>query len=185
MPMPATKLWTLDELHRLPEDGNTYELVHGALFVTPAPDAAHEELAACLHERLAPYVARHGLGRVYTPRSVIQRADSQVEPDRQVRAPWRGAASEWTSAPRPILVVEIASASTRRRDRMHKRQFYLEEGIAEYWIVDSDTRSIRVVRSDASETEESELLTWHPAGARDPLTIDVKEYFLEALGNAE
>lgn len=31
----ATKVkrWTIEELHSLPEDGNTYELIHGELFV--------------------------------------------------------------------------------------------------------------------------------------------------------
>ena len=27
--------WTLEELHRLPDDGNKYELVRGEVFVTP------------------------------------------------------------------------------------------------------------------------------------------------------
>jgi Uma2 family endonuclease len=36
--------WTLDELHRLPDDGNKYELVRGELFVTPAPVPVHERI---------------------------------------------------------------------------------------------------------------------------------------------
>jgi Uma2 family endonuclease len=32
-----TKRWTLAEVHRLPDDGNKYELVRGELFVTPPP----------------------------------------------------------------------------------------------------------------------------------------------------
>jgi hypothetical protein len=36
MEMPtATKLWGLDEVHSLPDDGNRYELVHGVQYVTP------------------------------------------------------------------------------------------------------------------------------------------------------
>ena len=31
------KRWTVAELHRLPDDGNKYELVRGDLFVTPGP----------------------------------------------------------------------------------------------------------------------------------------------------
>lgn len=38
MAMPNTaRPWTLEELHRFPDDGNKYELVDGELFVTPAP----------------------------------------------------------------------------------------------------------------------------------------------------
>lgn len=33
MAMATTrKVWTLEELHSLPDDGNKYELVHGELF---------------------------------------------------------------------------------------------------------------------------------------------------------
>ena len=48
MPTPAVAIpirqWTLDELDRLPDDGNTYELVHGELFVTPPPATDHEDV---------------------------------------------------------------------------------------------------------------------------------------------
>jgi hypothetical protein len=50
MPMATVpkKVWTLAELHSLPDDGNRYELVHGELFVTPAPTYEHEAIAAAL-----------------------------------------------------------------------------------------------------------------------------------------
>ncbi|MEO7359410.1 MAG: Uma2 family endonuclease, partial [Gemmatimonadaceae bacterium] len=64
-----TKQWTLAELRSLPDDGNRYELVRGALFVTPAPSNPHERIAARLTRILDPYAAKHGLGDVYRPRS--------------------------------------------------------------------------------------------------------------------
>src|SRR3954471_23794039 len=60
-----TTPWTLEELHRLPDDGNKYELVYGELFVTPAPSPSHEELIAILVHRLVGYVERWNLGRVH------------------------------------------------------------------------------------------------------------------------
>ncbi len=73
MPMAtATKRWTLEELHRLPDDGNKYELVRGDLFVTPPPTDAHETILARLTRLLDPYVAAHGLGFVYRPRAVLR-----------------------------------------------------------------------------------------------------------------
>ena len=57
----ATKRWTLEELHSLPDDGNKYELVRGELFVTPPPTDGHETIAARLTEILAPYVREHRL----------------------------------------------------------------------------------------------------------------------------
>jgi hypothetical protein len=53
----ATKVWTLEELHSLPDDGNKYELIHGELFVTPPPTDPHETIAARL-TRLLHLAAR-------------------------------------------------------------------------------------------------------------------------------
>src|SRR6476646_4325149 len=87
MSMPNTaRAWTLAELHRLPDDGNKYELVYGELFVTPAPTEEHETIAASLSRSLVPFVEAQGLGLVYHPRAVVQRRKSEVEPDIMVRA---------------------------------------------------------------------------------------------------
>ena len=66
-----TKQWTLAELHRLPDDGNTYELVRGVLFVTPAPTPPHQTIDARLNALLTPYVIQQRLGYVYHPRAVL------------------------------------------------------------------------------------------------------------------
>src|SRR5690349_7905773 len=89
--------WTLEQLHQLPDDGNRYELVHGELFVTPPPSVGHEELVAVLAKILHPYVAQWRLGRIYTPRAVIQASDSQVEPDLMVRQP--AITDDWSALP--------------------------------------------------------------------------------------
>jgi Uma2 family endonuclease len=177
-----TKRWTLGELHRLPDDGNKYEVVRGELFVTPAPAAEHEEIAVVFRRLLEPYVERESLGRVYTPRAVIQLRHSEVEPDIMVRRRAPGPPPTWRKAPVPMLVVEILSDSTRRRDHLQKRQLYLDIGVPEYWIVDGEERTIRVVRPDEPDVEHSDSLTWHPEGAAEPLALDVRAMFREALG---
>src|SRR4051794_26209806 len=83
----ATKLWTLPEVHSLPDDGNTYELVPGVLYVTPPPLDEHETIAARLARILDPYVAAQGLGLVFRPKAVFRIGkDVEVEPDLMVRA---------------------------------------------------------------------------------------------------
>src|SRR5262245_17507219 len=68
MHMPQrTSRWTLAAMHRLPDDGKKYELLHGELLVTPAPSPGHEGVAATLTELLVPYVKAHGLGQVRHP----------------------------------------------------------------------------------------------------------------------
>jgi Uma2 family endonuclease len=173
----TTKQWTLEELHSLPDDGNKYELVHGELFVTPAPSEDHETILASLSHALDSYVAANELGAVYRPRAVVRFDGSEVEPDLMVRAKRRAPAKDWDDAPTPILVVEVISGSTRRRDQVQKRGFYLEVGVAEYWIVDPERREIRVVRRGEPDVVATGELTWSPAGAGSPLVLRVSELF--------
>lgn len=173
----ATKVWTLEELHSLPDDGNKYELIHGALFVTPGPTDQHETIAARLARLLDPYVARQGLGFVYRPRAVFNVGGSEVEPDLMVRRPNTTAGAKWENAPRPSLIVEIASPSTRRRDRTTKRDFYLECEIPCYWLVDGDTRTITIVQAGRPDIVERETLRWNPDGASEPFIARCVDIF--------
>lgn len=173
----ATKRWTLEELDSLPDDRNTYELIHGELFVTPAPSDDHDTIAARLARILDPFVERNALGLIYRPRAVIQLADSQVEPDLQVRQPQADRRATWRTAPLPVLVVEVLSPSSRRHDRENKRRFYQELGIAEYWIVDPDARTITSIRAGRADVTSGSQMTWSPPGATETLTFDVAAVF--------
>jgi Uma2 family endonuclease len=167
--MPAaTKVWTLEELHSLPDDGNKYELIHGVLYVTPSPTDQHETIASRLTRLLDPYVAQQGLGFVYHPRAVLNVDGCEVEPDLMVRQPNTTAGAKWANAPRPSLIIEIASPSTRRRDRTDKRDFYLECDIPDYWIVDGEARTVAVVRPDRPDLVEHEAVRWEPSGSSEP-----------------
>jgi Uma2 family endonuclease len=183
MHMPAKiRRWTVSELERLPDDGNKYELVRGELFVTPAPSYAHETLASILVSILVPYVHAHSLGRVHTPRAVVRaRPDTEVEPDLLVR-PVAAANMTWDRAPLPLLVAEIVSDTTRRRDYIEKRKLYVDLGIPEYWIVDPEQRVVRVVRPSFDDLVVADMLTWLPQAASQPLVLDVRSVFREALG---
>jgi Uma2 family endonuclease len=175
------KRWTLDELHSLPDDGNKYELIHGELLVTPAPSVDHETILARLSALLVPYVAQHRLGIVYHPRAVVRVRSSEAEPDLMVRQPPRGRLkNDWEKVPLPLLVIEVLSPYTRRRDYVHKRQWYQEIGVDEYWIVDAEDRAITVIRSGMDDVRVSETLQWQPAGADAPLELRVAQLFEEA-----
>lgn len=171
--------WTLAEVHRLPEDGNKYELVRGELFVSPPPGDEHETIAARLNAILVPYVQAQGLGLVYRPKAVMRFDASEVEPDLMVRAPHpdrKKNDGDWDTAPIPILVVEILSGYTRRRDFSEKKKLYLDAGVAEYWIVDPEECEITVVRADTQRAERQRLI-WSPKGAASPLAFEVGSIF--------
>lgn len=178
MHMPsAVKQWTLEELHSLPDDGNKYELVRGALFVTPSPTYRHETVAARLSGILIPFVLHHGLGLVYHPRTVLRFQGSEVEPDLMVRASPRSNEETWDDAPVPILIVEILSPSTRGRDQVQKRNLYMDAGVAEYWMVDPERRVITVVGKGREDVVASETLAWSPEGADADLTFELVRVF--------
>jgi Uma2 family endonuclease len=171
--------WTLAEVHRLPEDGNKYELVRGELFVTPPPGDEHETIGAKLHAVLGPYVSEQRLGLVFRPHAVMRFEGSEVEPDLMIRAPHPNRKKndkDWNTAPIPILVVEILSAYTRRRDFNQKKELYLDAGVAEYWIVDPEEQTITIIQPDSMRVERQRL-TWWPTGASAALEFDINNIF--------
>ena len=178
VPVPTNaKVWTLEELHSLPDDGNKYELVHGELFVTPAPTVQHEVILARLTRLLVPFVEANGLGEVYRPRSVIQFRGSEVEPDLMVRESHPEPDAGWEAWPVPLLVVEVISPGTRRRDREQKKAFYREAGVTEYWIVDPERRNVTVVRVREDDHVQGDRVEWRPPGREAMLTVAVDNLF--------
>ena len=173
----ATKQWTLEEVHSLPDDGNKYELVRGELFVTPPPTDPHETIGARLTRLIDPFVEQHGLGFVYRPRAVMRFQGSEVEPDLMVRQVHPSAKARWDDAPIPILIVEILSPGTRRRDQVQKRSLYMDAGVAEYWMIDPERSAIVVVRPDVAELLVRDTMTWSPPGAPASLTFEVARVF--------
>ena len=184
MPMVTkTGGWTADDLDLLPDDGNRYEVVDGELFVTPAPSLPHQAVLGQLYLRLHEFVTAHRTGWVFfAPGDVHVDAKNRVQPDIFVvpRLAERRPAS-WKDAPRPILVVEVLSDSTGRRDLGPKRGLYSAAGIAEYWIVDWEARNVRVVRHGEPDVVAHDRIEWTPTGAAGSLAIDLHALFHEAL----
>ena len=90
-----------------------------------------------------------------------------------VRQPPDDPNASGVEVPLPILVVEVASESTRRRDRTDKRSIYAEAGIPEYWMVDGESRTVRVVRLSDEDVVAQESVTWQPTGVAAPLVIEL------------
>jgi Uma2 family endonuclease len=54
----------------------------------------------------------------------------------------------------PDIVVEVVSPRSEERDYREKREEYLELGIREYWIVDTEEQAILVLRRAAGRWSE-------------------------------
>jgi Uma2 family endonuclease len=187
MGMPATRTdWTVDMLDALEDDGQRYELIDGELFVTPSPALPHQLVAFVLATRLHHVLAKERLGTVVMSPSDIRRGDHQrnrVQPDVSVV---RGAPGAVRIFPLTlgdvVLAIEVVSPSSKRFDYEIKRTLYLNEGVAEYWIVEPIHRYVTRWRAGATDGERvTDTLTWTMQGLSSPLTITLPELFAEAL----
>lgn len=172
-----TRPWTRTDLARLPDDGNRYEVLNGKLLVTPQASVPHRDVALRLALSLKSYCEQHGLGRVFGP-GAVPFGKNEVQPDVEVVPNIAPPLPEkWEDLPFPILVVEILSDSTSRRDRGVKRDAYVGLGIAEYWIVDRHAREVTVVRPGRDDQLVKDTLHWQPRENAAALELSLAELF--------
>jgi len=178
MVMAVQHYYTAADLLGFPEDGNKYEVVHGELLVSPSPRMRHQRLVLRLGRRLSEYLELQPVGEAFPGGDVHFGGDSLVIPDLLIVDPESVARDDWTRISPPLLVVEVLSPSSTREDRFTKRRLYQEMGIPLYWLVDGDARMVEVWTPDtAFPAVQHETIRWHPAGATEPLVIDLRELF--------
>ena len=176
--------WTADDLQELPDDGNRYEVIDGELFVSPAPSLNHQEAVARLHRILADFLDRQRIGHAYlAPADVTFSPGRSVQPDVFVVPLVNGRRPRAFSEIKRLLVaVEVLSPATARADRVAKRRLFREEGVAEYWIVDPDSRTVERSTPDDPRPEIlAERLEWFPEGASESLVVDLVDYVARVL----
>jgi Uma2 family endonuclease len=179
MGMPATAYWTAEQVRALPEDGKRYETVHGELLVTPAPRALHQLVLGRLFIQLSNYLERAGVGHLFTsPADISWGEDTLVQPDLFVVPLEDARTLDWRVMQRLLLAVEVLSPSSARADRFAKRRLYQEVGVGTYWVVDADQRAVEVWTPKAAFPKvEHERVEWTPAGATEPLILQLSELF--------
>jgi Uma2 family endonuclease len=114
--LPVAPPFTYDDLRSFPDDGYRRELIDGQLIVSPSPIRLHQRCVGSLILLLS------------------QAAPPEIEvlPGPNITRP-------------PLLVVEVASPSTRRTDRTLKLATYEAAGVPSYWLVDPDGPTLTVV----------------------------------------
>lgn len=190
MAMPAHELharprrWTLAEVEALPDmPGRLRELIDGELIVSPGPALRHQSIVAALMLALDQFSREHRIGfTISGPADVVIAEETLVQPDVLVGPLSNGTLpSDWHEMGLPLLVVEVLSPGSIRRDRITKRALYARLGI-EYWIVDPGTRMFERYLPDALQPElYDETIIWSPAGHSETLAIDIPAFFATAL----
>ena len=136
---------TVDDYMALPVEGHGVELIRGEFAVSPSPQARHQIVVGNLLVALHAYLERRPIGKaIVCPLDVIFGPDTVVQPDliliRTERLPILTDRVRGT----PDLLIEVLSPGTVDRDRFVKRELYERNGVAEYWIVDPDARTVEV-----------------------------------------
>jgi len=119
-PADVGRPFTVEDLEAMPDDGCRYELVDGAMLVSPAPGWAHQEALGRLYILLR-MACPANLCVILAPFSVRQDQFNEVQPDLLV-----GRLGDMTekNLPRPpVLAIEIISPTSRL-------------GVRSYWLVD-------------------------------------------------
>jgi Uma2 family endonuclease len=154
----ASTRYTWQDVLLAPEDGNRYEAIGGELYVTPAPSLRHQRTSLRLSVALYRIVEEpvHGVVLAAPTGVEFPHTEEGAQPDLLVvsRARFGVLRRGWIRGA-PDLVVEILSPTTAPRDRGPKLDLYRRQGVAEYWIVDPEARSVEVWRlgTDAAEGE--------------------------------
>ena len=181
MPVLEPRLWTVKEIHALPDDGNRYECIDGELFVSPAPVARHQRALLTLAVALKNYAEAHGIGWLWiAPSDLTLGPRTVVQPDLRIHAGGPFATAE-QRAERCLLIAEVLSPSTAHLDRHQKRRLYLHEATDRYWIVDLASEIVEVWTAGEERPEiVHDILTWHPHGASEPFTLALPAFFADA-----
>jgi Uma2 family endonuclease len=122
------------------------ELIHGRLYVSPSPTPYHQIIALLIWEIFMKAVRQHGGAAYVAPLDVYLSDETVVQPDTIYISPQnRDVVQDWIRGA-PDIVVEVASPSTFRRDRVHKLPEYATAAVKEFWIVDPVMETIEFLR---------------------------------------
>ena len=175
----AVTYYTADLVRALPDDGRRYEVVHGELLVTPAPRHVHQRIVTRLVTALSRYLETEPVGEaLVSPADISWSTDTLVQPDVFVVLLQEARTLDWRQMQTLLLAIEVLSPSTARADRFTKRRLYQEVGVATYWIVDPEGKTVEIWTPDATlPIYERERVTWQPAGADEALTVRLEALF--------
>lgn len=147
----AVRRLSLAEWERLPED-ETGELVRGVVVEEEMPCHVHEAALVWLMGVLLPWCRANDARVLGSGLKYALGGDTGRMPDLSVflrgapRPPAQGAARM-----PPSIAVEVVSSTPAdaRRDRIVKLSEYAAFGVAWYWLVDPELRSVEMLELDA------------------------------------
>lgn len=144
------RLFTIEDMHDLPDDGCRYELSRGMLIAEPQPGGRHGLVVSRFAYVLMKYAERTGDGVVLTGDSgfvLAQNPDTLRAPDiAWVRlSRYAALTNDLGFLPlQPDLAVEVLSPSNRLGALRRKLRDYFEAGTRRVWFADPGKRTLTV-----------------------------------------
>lgn len=148
----------MDDVGLFRDRSGRVELIEGRLVEMAPAGAEHTDVASELHGQLYLALSKGGHGplRVLTQGTLKIADHSGPEPD--VFVARRQAGQKHYLAEDCVLVIEVA-VSSLATDKAIKRPLYARAGIAEFWLVEPEARSIRVHRRPGPDGQWGEEVT--------------------------
>ncbi len=153
MVLPAEKArhtfadcFTWDEKERI-------EIIDGEAFMMATPSRIHQEICFEIGRQLGNYLegkqykvypAPFGVRLFEQDGDKPEDVDTLVEPDISVVCD-RSKLDKHGCKGAPDMVIEVLSPSTQQHDQLVKLNLYQRAGVQEYWIVDPENRTVRVL----------------------------------------
>ena len=150
-----TKTWTVDEYHRLVDEGilddQPVELLDGEIVVMPAEGVPHASISVDAGEYLVLLLGERAQVRQAKP-ITLAAIDSEPEPDLSIVERLGREYRNHHPYPENVLwLVEYAHTSLSK-DLDQKKRVYAEAGIPEYWVVNLRDMTVLVFRDPDAGT---------------------------------
>ena len=143
---------TIEDYEALPDDGMRHEIIDGEHYVTASARLRHQAISRNLTILIGSFVRDRELGRLFpAPTDVyLSRFDALVPDLIFVSTVGNAVLTDKNIQGPPDLVIEILSPGTRKRDERLKRDRYAHFGVREYWIVDPELETIKILELGAT-----------------------------------
>lgn len=131
-PVPNLRV-SFTDYHSWPED-ERWEIIDGHPYAMSGASVIHQELLANLGMTLGIHFRGKACKVFFAPLDVRLSEYDVVQPDLMIICDPAQLKKTHVDGP-PTLVIEIASPSTVRHDRLRKFRLYAAAGVKEYWML--------------------------------------------------
>ena len=129
---------------------NRYEYIDGEIILMASPLYPHQKAVRVLFVAFSLWFEEKECEPLVSPFDVTlfrlgrEERINVVQPDILVICDQDNLDEKGHYRGTPSLVVEVLSDSTRSKDLIKKLELYMESGVSEYWVVDTDAKQVTI-----------------------------------------